>query len=62
MGAGGRGVSGLYRVYSDGRIVKVTKPRRRKGYRMPRAVAEAMRTYNDLVKAITWKVAGRAAD
>jgi len=55
-----RGSSGLYRVYPDGRIVKVSIKRRKKGYRMPRAVAEAMRTQNDLVKAITFKVAASA--
>ncbi|MGI0014376.1 MAG: hypothetical protein ACREBU_13180 [Nitrososphaera sp.] len=66
FGAGGggapvpRGGSGLYRVYPDGRIVKVQQKRRRRGYRMPRAVAEAMRTQNDLVKAVTFKIAASA--
>ncbi|MGI0023861.1 MAG: hypothetical protein ACREA4_01795 [Nitrososphaera sp.] len=59
-GAVPRGGSGLYRVYPDGRIVKVQQKRRRRGYRMPRAVAEAMRSQNDLVKAVTFKIAASA--
>ena len=58
MGGVPRGTAGLYRVTSNGQIIKVSQKRRKKGYRMPRAVSEMMRTQNDLVKAITFKIAG----
>lgn len=50
------GASGLYRVDRWGNITKVTQKRRKKSYRMPRAVAEQIRTANDLTRAVTYAV------
>lgn len=68
FGAGGggapvpKGGTGLYRVRSDGSIVKVSLPRkRRRGYRMPRVVADQLRASTDLTRAMSIAIAGRLA-
>ncbi len=55
---GGRGMTGqpgkgkLFRVRADGSIVEVTKPRRKKGVRLPRWVNELLRENIELSKDV----------
>lgn len=56
MGPGGMTPGGTFRVTRDGQIIRVAAKRRKKGYRMPRMVAEQIRANNDMMRNISTAV------
>lgn len=59
-GSSGGHSAGLYRLTRDGQMIRVQQKRRKKGYRMPRVVREAMESQRRLVDAMAMKMVSNA--
>lgn len=55
-GMGGGGQTGTFRVDRFGNVTRVTQKRRKKGFRMPRMMAEQIRAQNELTRSLATAV------